>query len=525
MESHRVSTTQSGISFQLRLNTRDLGQKGQRLTPPNSLLTPISANCEDRKSSVSSWSYTSHDLGSESSQPSSASSFQSCPDPPSSVSSFQACPEPSTPQHQGLPMDYSFGSSSTSFEDLTSPADHFGSRSGYLQNSTLVQEPLDVIHRTGEFQSHPGWVSTSNALFNLQSHGVHDMMPASGDFSSAMGASLTASMPTSQGQSASSRYYGSRAWGSAQPSSISPYEQHFAATSNNHQLLPSYPSEYGWPMPAIVPSSVDMNTHTISPSQTMTPVYSQDFDDDMVVIADQGAHVLPSPGSDSGAYDYCGSASVKSETHGSSHANERSAIKNEHSRSVHVSRTGAKGLKKRTSVDSGVSKSGNRCPNRKKDRNVNRKTQIVHAPNGTAIQLTQETPSGAKKPTHICLERHPNGRDCRRPFERPEHLKRHQKTHLADRDKFQIACPLDHMVYKCEKSLDRRDNWRDHLKTHLRISSSQRNARCTPEQMYAALRKNEPEAAEAEKTIGMLEVWWSQGKHLPNSSASTRQRH
>ena len=91
------------------------------------------------------------------------------------------------------------------------------------------------------------------------------------------------------------------------------------------------------------------------------------------------------------------------------------------------------------------------------------------------------------------------GQLCGKGFARHEHLKRHVKTHDGEA---KFYCPLD-LSWDCSKTfgfpnpkedpkigpLGRKDNWRDHLKTHLRYSAAGRNKRLTDDGiMWQAIR-------------------------------------
>ncbi|TLD27497.1 Calcineurin subunit B [Venturia nashicola] len=108
---------------------------------------------------------------------------------------------------------------------------------------------------------------------------------------------------------------------------------------------------------------------------------------------------------------------------------------------------------------------------------------------------------------------------CTKVFDRDEHLKRHRLTHSSERP---FACPL-HLrpQYKCSKGLGRRDNWRDHLRTHLSDTMAGRNDRISFELMFELLREQE-QPQEAEKTINMLLKWKATGGHLKSTSTAAR---
>jgi len=101
------------------------------------------------------------------------------------------------------------------------------------------------------------------------------------------------------------------------------------------------------------------------------------------------------------------------------------------------------------------------------------------------------------------------GKPCHAPFQREEHLKRHKAIHSGEKP-FKCILPA---AYKCDKHFNRRDNLRDHYKTHLSIARAGRNPRVKFEDLYELLRDIE-EPDEAEKTVRKLEKWRADGKHL-----------
>jgi hypothetical protein len=101
------------------------------------------------------------------------------------------------------------------------------------------------------------------------------------------------------------------------------------------------------------------------------------------------------------------------------------------------------------------------------------------------------------------------GKPCRALFQREEHLKRHKAIHSGEKP-FKCVLPA---AYECDKYFNRRDNLRDHYKTHLSTAKAGRNPRVKFEDFYDLLRDIE-EPDEAEKTVRMLEKWRADGKHL-----------
>jgi hypothetical protein len=498
---HTQRAPQSEMEY-LRLDT-NLGQK-QEHSSTHGILTPISANCDDRKSSISStsWSFVSQP-GSQASQA-------------SSVSSFASCTEPSTPPSHGLPMDYPFATSSLSQGTLSASADSSGHRADYSDSSFLQSSP-NAIPLNVSFSEGQQWTYAQRPyaihVYGLQQHGLDSLMPACNDFSSSMAASLIASPDIFH--SLHGRVHDPLSWENGTYMSSLAYDQSFRG--NDVQGLDGE-IDYPWALPVreVVPSSGNVPTSTVVPSEAMPPAFSyastdmKNYED-----IDGGELVLPSPRSDPGSYSGFYEDDVKRE----SEERDKELMWVDASRSqrklAFVSSTGAKGVKKahrgHTSPWLKSARHARVGKRRARDRNVDTYTSTKDVE--VLVQATR-TPSK----THTCTEQVGKGR-CGKAFERVEHLRRHERTHRGVKE---IQCPLPKR-FNCIKRLDRRDNWRDHLKTHLKKSNSGRNERCERDEMYQALRENEtPE--EAEKTIEMLEKWHASGRSIASSGAPPRQR-
>jgi uncharacterized C2H2 Zn-finger protein len=174
-------------------------------------------------------------------------------------------------------------------------------------------------------------------------------------------------------------------------------------------------------------------------------------------------------------------------------------------RAMIVSRCGAKTIKREDRIaahDQARKQKRNGAVGKRKTKAP--KTLLIQ---GRNVNLYGE-PAHAKK-KHTCQHISPDGRgQCTSAFERVEHLRRHLLTHDGER---KFDCP------KCRKPFGRRDNWRDHLKTHLSKTSAGRNDRMEFESMFSILREVE-EYDEAEKTIVMLKKWRESGQHLKSAN-------
>jgi hypothetical protein len=129
-------------------------------------------------------------------------------------------------------------------------------------------------------------------------------------------------------------------------------------------------------------------------------------------------------------------------------------------------------------------------------------------------ELIKILPTGKR---HECYFEYPDGTICKKKFQRVEHLRRHLFTHTGGS---YVFCP----VPECKKSTEgfgggRKDNLRQHFKTHLRQTSTSRNDRRSFDEFYSLIRQTFPEE-EAEKSIAKLEEWRLEGGHLKSENGS-----
>jgi hypothetical protein len=131
-----------------------------------------------------------------------------------------------------------------------------------------------------------------------------------------------------------------------------------------------------------------------------------------------------------------------------------------------------------------------------------------------SAELIKILPTGKR---HECYFTWANGTSCKKKFQRVEHLRRHIFTHTGGP---YVYCP----VPECKKNTEgfgggRKDNLRQHFKTHLRQTTTSRNDHRSFEEFYALLRQAFPEE-EAQKSIAKLEEWRSDGGHLKSENGS-----
>ncbi|QDS77720.1 hypothetical protein FKW77_004239 [Venturia effusa] len=159
-----------------------------------------------------------------------------------------------------------------------------------------------------------------------------------------------------------------------------------------------------------------------------------------------------------------------------------------------------------------------RGTNGKRRSRISKPTQERRVLNNGYVDYQPPQPRSSKK--HVCRQLRENGQVCTGAFERVEHLRRHEATHLSTRPHL---CPL-HLrpQYKCSKDFGRRDNWRDHLKTHMSEATAGRNDRISFELMFELLRESEEQQEEADKTINTILKWKAKGGHLKSTSTPAK---
>jgi hypothetical protein len=235
---------------------------------------------------------------------------------------------------------------------------------------------------------------------------------------------------------------------------------------------------------------------TVIPSEAMPPAYdypAMDAQEDDAM--DTRGYALPSPVKSDPGYFHEDQCTTNSEYR--SFKSEPYSPNTHHSHEAIFIASGgrvSKHGKKAIGIRSGKSRI----------RNMHKSMRQAYAP-GTSVPVMKY--ESKKFPCRGVLD----GKICGKRFSRIEHLTRHEKTHNSDEV---FYCPLsscpkskDYPDPKTDKrGLGRRDNWRDHLKTHLKpaTSNAPRNTRCSHEVLFAALRESEGDQ-EAERQMALVE--------------------
>lgn len=469
----------------LRIDTSQYGHKIDNVQPQPGLLTPLSAACDSRRSSVasSSWSFVSQALG--------ASSLYS------SVPSIRSSQEPSTPPPHGLPMDMSFISSDTSFEDLASSHEFEDVKRSFIGTPGILSS--SPAHHA-QLDSQESWVMVpehaQSQAIRLPFFEMDTMMPASGDLQSALGVTPFRPQSTIGGHRVEQDSPCNRPWLTQGYEQQVGYDNLVSVqyTINTGAACDYSEDECPWPTSVqadscIVPAEtelVDMGIHA--------PLYGAPICND--------SDVPPSPCGQFQASIGGRNLFVKQELVQPEIQEEFSPVKSELSASFRscLSSQSERGVKK------------DRRPSLRSKRKA--RSQVTQPYTGTLRGSTFEVHRVKSK--YKCKLKNAEGLECKQAFDRVEHLRRHEQTHSGEKPFVCVIPPMrnekDEEV-RCGRPFSRRDNLRDHYKTHLSKAKAGRNGRIGFEKFYQILReKEEPE--EAEKTITMLEKWRASGKHL-----------
>lgn len=475
----------------------------------SALSTPLSASCNDRRGSIASsqWSFNSN---------------------APSVVSFQSSHGPVTPPGQGglLSNNFSVASLSMSWDD-TSLENRLGTAKECLLEQPL---PLQFHHvvNSSDNALHPGsdWVVPQQPHQNGNDRALrltfqtHDgMMPASGDFPSAFESSLaqpsTQSLYPSVGTLSSSSSLSSwesyRGLACSELSHGLPYVD-YESLSTNEGLGLSYNWSSAIADHSEVPS-LSGSPSTIAPTQTFietglgsySDLHSDSFEDDFssfneysserAYLADDVYPMVKSEHEQDNLEAETSLVGSSPTMFGSAYNDDSTLATN---RSICVTRTGAKGLKKERR---GSSVSRRRCRSEKL-----RAYSTNLGGTKVEVKVDHDLPIDAhgkarpyerqRKSSYACGERLPDGSICNRSFVKIEHLKRHQRSTTLHTEDRPHLCVVD----RCSKAFNRNDNLLAHYLTHVKRSKNQRNDRITLEEMVALIRRSEsPE--HAEKTI------------------------
>ncbi|KAF2430853.1 hypothetical protein EJ08DRAFT_212795 [Tothia fuscella] len=475
----------------LRVDTK-LAHHHDHNSPMGELLTPESSICDGRRSSIASSHYSFESIGSlTSSHPSSVSSYSST--------------EPSTPLQHGLPMHFSFIATGTPFEDFSLTSRHQDHKPAYPERQMTLRSSPPTADSAFDFRPDPEWEylpsqRQTESLPQLSSYANDRMMPASGDFASAVGACMNHAPQTFDQHAMNDPF--------SYPRYMEPYQtsaqlgigndipNNFQYTSNAVGSNAYWPTSLG----AVLPSSTRFHESTIEPKET--------------VIEDAGpeddAYLDESERPESGMVSPCNnpylvkdeeSLSDQESSWGGSAAGKR--VVNRYGARF-ISRYGAKGLKKEDSTTGCPRRQQRSGPsNRRRAKDGNTQTYSRNF-NGARVKISIE--QSRKSLKYACGFVKPDGTLCLSAFVRVEHLKRHTGTHNGEKP---YICP----VRSCSKGFGRRDNWRDHLRTHLSETQAGRNDRIDFEELKNLLMVSEEEE-EAKKTIRSLSDWKASGGHL-----------
>ena len=465
----------------LRIDTSTYVDDGETCQPQSGLLTPLSAACDGRRSSTASsnWSLISHDSASHA--PSAASIWSS--------------QEPVTPPPQGLHIDMSFIASDTSFEDISLSQDLNASKSIFDDTSgVLLGSPSDQVHF--ESRSQENWVNVLNQSNNqglrLPFCTTDSMMPASGDLSAAFGTSLFQQQVAISDRSTEQENSCGGQWPLQNFTTSQPYQAGSTLTGQNGLSWPT-PTSRSWlqtsinvDTSAIVPTEMDIDGHVIS---------------QMYNFSIRG---IQADSSNSRSHQRISESPQTTKAKKERENCENGALLSLDSeigsslRSILKSTPGGKGLAKKERKHLTRSRRANR------HQMTEEYTGNLH---GNAVDVRHMHNQQKKK--FRCKFVDNAGKPCHAPFQREEHLKRHKAIHSGEKP-FKCILPA---AYKCDKYFNRRDNLRDHYKTHLSMTKSGRNPRVKFEDLYELLRDIE-EPDEAGKTVRKLEKWRAEGKHL-----------
>lgn len=427
--------------------------------------TPMSSQCEGRRPSLG-WSFLAGPL--------------SHPSHPSSIASFRSSHEPHTPPPYAMPVEFTINANEScenfSIPVQTKPTYH---ESQLVQDSTM----------NGAFETQPEaeWFytqrSTDSTMNRLPFYGNEAMIPTSGYYNPTLGPDLhhETNFQTEQQALGNSSY--SSPW-------------------SPQQAVISYPAveSFEWQQPMRPLASTIVQTDVV-----------RDRD-----ILHQDSHLQ--------GYQECHSEiHSPRDYYALSHKDIGSHYKSEPSLSEQGDETWTPHSKMMT-PDFGIKKERRSSTKDRRSTSGKRRSRITKSTpeqtvkfNNGFVDLQRQPIRNSKK--HVCRYILENGQVCATGFERVEHLRRHEQIHLSTRP---FVCPL-HLdpEFKCNKTFGRRDNWRDHLRTHISDTTSGRNDRTSFSTMFRLLRDSE-DAEEAEKTINMLLKWKGRGGNKKNTSQPTR---
>ncbi|KAF2665686.1 hypothetical protein BT63DRAFT_459264 [Microthyrium microscopicum] len=447
----------------LSLNT-DVDTESKRPLSPVGLLTPLSATSRRTSNFSSTWSSAS------SSQGSSGSSFQS--------------QEPTTPPYHGMPVSpYMMVPS----QELEKPFDHID----------MISSPLHsrMLNSSREHTSTPAWTSLS-----FRDHDIHDQLPSSYSTHSAIQAPqltniygsqfLPRTEDTTRLNSAFPKNWNDDEFNSQISASGSYPNSAFVGPLLNSSPLPSYGHSVNgshWPP---VSHSYSLNSSsTIVPSQTlMDPVEAKSMMD-----TDSGSEMhFRSPSHQTYSHSYQSSTLADDGL-------DSSIIMDHEADHTDSSMSAANYTPTRRSQEE---KRAHRIQRKRiKKQKENQASLLEHHPQYRGLPIDVNMPAPKR---HECDFTTSDGDICGKKFQRVEHLKRHMDTHSGE---IFYYCPAPN----CGKRFQgRKDNLREHFKTHLRGSPTSRNSNFSLPEFYTFLYEKF-DHEEAQKFVAKLQKWAAGG--------------
>jgi hypothetical protein len=471
MSELAITTSDPDLGHNLRVKTEFCGISASQ----HGLLTPISANYDQCRSSVSSstWSFLS--------QASSSGSH------PSSVSSFHSTQEPTTPPNHTSSAEYAIVGSDLSVSSASSGDGKCDFKENSFDQTLSLPSHASGYYGNLVLSSNPDWsfpYRQSDAALRPQ-HAINGMMPAAVDFSTDFEASLIPRagelgiqtsdyfMPYSTALAPAFRTRHALCEPAPRNDSYAPYNMQFSSPSSWVDASTIVPTQTIVDVPAAVctPGFSETEFHSPASSGPKESVLFHNFRREIDVSDLDLDHKM----------DF------------SDHSPSRQSYK----ATYFESKTGSKVIKKQ-----------------KKPPAVSRRNKGKSAYSqrykGRDLKIPIDLPSNRKR--YECQYTHPEGdKYCGKKFQRVEHLRRHWDTHTGTN---WYSCPDP----ECEKKFrSRADNLREHFKTHLRETSAKRNISRTFEEFYAYIRA-EQSSEEADKNIAKLEKWRADGGHLQSEN-------
>ena len=439
-----------------QLDSKDIFHHSQAGYLPSDFLTPSPSAYEGRWDSIASYQSTS----------SYAKSFSS------SIYSSQMPPTPSS-QRDSLADDFTFVHYHSSFEKASLNS---GVDASFGEYQPEVSLPIKPRPRSNEdystFGYEPEWVYVQppgpyGPMRSIRTQ-QNDILPAAGDFASALHSLV-----------------GSQA---GQSSIQAPIEEVSVFNSSGiGSSSMTYPEQ--GTHPASFPSSTQWECGGL-PSETIFPCMEASsatmMPCDSIIEVDERYIPIQPDAFEDGLSSYNGCSSpipsprrevyldTKTEPfHQMKEEPEEDAHEEKFSRSIDVSPTGGKGVKKERR-GSGVPKKKSRTSEHKVGylRLKEGPLQVKIDSNfGVDINGNYYSTNGLSSKKLVC-----NIDNCDRGFQRPEHLKRHRDTHFGIQN---FHCVM------CVRDFQRNDNCKAHYLTHLQIPGrkAKKNTRWSLEEL------------------------------------------